>query len=81
MPRSRRVPLTALLFLACSATMASATQVVQLDTRGLVRSSHDIVIGEVTASRSYWNPEHSRIFTDITVRIAESLKGAAGTVP
>ncbi len=72
------VALAALLLLP--AAHALATQVVPLDTRGLVRSSHDIVIGDVLATRSYWNAERSRILTDVTVRVSESLKGAGGEV-
>jgi hypothetical protein len=48
-----------------------------MDTRALVQRSSDIVVGEVAATRSYWNEGHTRILTDVTVRVSESLKGAS----
>ncbi|OGU00768.1 MAG: hypothetical protein A2W29_13490 [Gemmatimonadetes bacterium RBG_16_66_8] len=57
------------------ASAACATQVLRLDTRELARSSSDIVIGTVDSTRSYWNAEHTRILTDITVVVSETLKG------
>jgi hypothetical protein len=80
MPQLRSLLLAALVLAALPAALAHATQVVPLDTRGLVRSSHDIVIGDVVATRSFWNPERTRILTEVTVRVAETLKGAEGTV-
>src|SRR6185503_18163942 len=56
---------------------AIATTIVPMDTRALVTRSHDIVIGEVTSVRSRWNETHTRIVTDVTVRVSETLKGGA----
>jgi hypothetical protein len=68
-----------LLVIACACTMfataARATQVVHLDTRALTHESSDIVIGTVTAQKSYWNAAHTRILTDVTIQVTESLKG------
>ena len=55
---------------------AAATTLVHLDTRALVRESSDIVIGRVEGTRSYWNPAHTRILTDVTVRVTRRLEGA-----
>ncbi|MEO5617368.1 MAG: hypothetical protein ABIS67_06325 [Candidatus Eisenbacteria bacterium] len=80
MPLFRSFLLAALVTAALPAAIAQATQVIPLDTRGLVRSSNDIVIGEVIATRSYWNPEGTRILTDVSVRVSETLRGAEGTI-
>ena len=72
----RRRLLAALAALAI-APPAHATQVIQMDTRDLVRSSSDIVVGSVDRVRSYWNANHTRILTDVTVNVGESLKGDA----
>jgi hypothetical protein len=64
-----------LLLLALLAPPVHATQVVRLDTPALVRGSSDIVIGTVENSVSRWNAGHTRIVTDVTVRVDESLKG------
>ncbi len=69
--------LSALLVLLVSfAVPARATQVVGQDTPTLARGSSDIVIGEVAGTRSHWNDARTRIVTDVTVRVAETLKGA-----
>lgn len=71
----------ALAFLAgvLAASSAVATQVVRLDTPALVRGSSDIVVGEVTGTVSRWNASHTRILTDVTVRVEESLKGSGAS--
>ena len=78
MPHHLRLLVLAAL-LAFSASPAPATTVVPMDTRALVTRSHDIVIGEVTAVRSRWNDDRTRIVTDVTLRVSESLRGSAGT--
>jgi hypothetical protein len=74
---SPRLRLAALL-LACAslAPHAHATQVRHLDTRALAIESSDIVVGRIAATRSYWNDTHTKILTDVSVEIAESVKGA-----
>ena len=61
------------------AGIAAATQVVHLDTRGLTRESSDIVIGTVTGQSSHWNAAHTMIVTDVTIAVAELLKGTPGS--
>ena len=73
-PRSP-VSLIAALVLLLAAWPAAATQVVHFDTRALVRGSSDIVIGEIAGTRSYWNDRHTKILTEVSVRISETLKG------
>ncbi len=76
MPR----PFRALLLLpfVLAAATAGATTVVRMDTRALVTRSSDIVVGEVSATRSYWDESRTRILTDVTVRVESRLKGGAG---
>ena len=54
---------------------ARATQVLQLDTRALTLGSSDIVIGQVEAVTARWNATRTKIVTDVTLRVSESLKG------
>jgi len=58
---------------------AGATQVIRMDTRELVRSSSDIVVGSVEKVRSSWNAAHTRIVTEVTVNVGEALKGTGGS--
>jgi len=64
----------ALLFIALP---ASATTLQHVDTRELVRSSAEIVVGHVDDAHSYWNADHSKILTDVTIRVSRSIKGRA----
>lgn len=73
---SRPLPRLLLLLGLALAVPAAATTVVHMDTRALARRSSDIVVGEVTGLRAYWNEAHTRILTDVSVRVSESLKGA-----
>ena len=59
--------------------VATASQVIHLDTRGLTRESSDIVIGRVGEQHSHWNAAHTMIVTDVTIVVDQALKGAPGT--
>lgn len=78
-PRSRLIIGAALLGALCTCP-AHATQVVQLDTRALTLGSSDIVIGEVESIASRWNEAHTKILTDVTVRVSTSIKGAGDRI-
>ena len=67
-----------ILGLAASAPRVAATTVARLDTRELVRESHEIVIGEVRGTRSYWDAPRRRMLTDVSVRVTQRLKGRGG---
>jgi hypothetical protein len=62
---------------ALIATPSVATTMRRLDTRDLTLGSQDIVIGTVETVRPYWGARHDKIFTEVTVRVARSIKGAA----
>lgn len=59
-------------------TPARASVVTYMDTETLVRLSPVIVRGEVEAIVSRSDAAHTQIHTDVTIRVHESLKGAAG---
>ena len=58
------------------ATSSSATTMRHLDTRALTLGSSDILVGQVEAVRPRWSADRRKIFTDVDVRISQSLKGA-----
>jgi hypothetical protein len=56
---------------------STATSVRQLSDAELVRSSSSIIEGQVTGVRSEWNAGRTQIYTIVTIRISNSLKGGA----
>ncbi|MBI1795492.1 MAG: hypothetical protein HY076_01015 [Candidatus Eisenbacteria bacterium] len=74
-----RSVVSVLTLLALAAPAAYATQVMHMDTRALVVASNDIVVGEVESVAPRWSPSHTKIFTDVRVRVTQSLKGGGAT--
>jgi hypothetical protein len=64
----------AVLFIALS---SQATIMQRLEVEELARNSSDIFHGQIVSTETYWNAEHTRIYTAARVRINETLKGAA----
>jgi len=54
---------------------ASATIVSPVADRDLIEQAVAIVVAEVTAIESHWDPHESQVFTHITLSIQEVLKG------
>ena len=81
--RSSLTPITLLLLLLLAAAAiflalsAQATIMQRLEIEELTRNSSDIFHGQITSTQTYWNAEHTRIYTGVTVRINETFKGAA----
>jgi len=76
MPHVSRFAAAALgLLLALGVPRAHATEMEHLDTQALVTASNDIVIGEVESIQPHWNAGHTKIVTDVTVRVTQTLKG------
>ena len=75
----------ALLFLvlvaAPSPPDAGATVVVPMADRDLAASAVAVVIGDVTAIESHWDPSDQQISTYVTVDVSEVLRGDVGTGP
>ncbi len=76
---------TIVLLLAFFATMAAlfpnssvkATIMQRLEVEELARNSTDVFHGQIVSTQTYWNAEHTRIYTGVNVRINESFKGSA----
>ncbi len=73
-PAARLLAGATLLGALCAPT-AHGTQVVHLDTRALTLGSSDIVIGQVETVTPRWNAARTRIVTDVTLAVSQSLKG------
>lgn len=71
--------LLAVLVPCLAAGPAAATRVIHLDTKSLVHESSDIVIGQVEGTRAHWNERHTKIVTDVDVRVTQTLKGSPAT--
>jgi hypothetical protein len=78
MPTPRFLILAGVLALALSATPASPSQVLHQTLRDLTLGSSDVVIGRVEEMSTRWNESHTKIVTDVTVSVSESLKGTPG---
>ncbi len=73
-----------LIHLCATALLASvvagdsfATQVIQKSPKELAQVSQLVVDGTVQSVRSYWNDDHSKIFTEALVDVASTHKGAS----
>lgn len=77
----RFAPLLALAAFAAGALLAGpalATTQLHLDTRALVLGSSEIVVGTIASAQPRWSADKKKIFTDVEVKVSESLKGAPG---
>jgi len=54
-----------------------ATQVIQRTPKELAQESQLVVDGTVSSVRSYWNEDHSKIFTEAVVAVGSTYKGGA----
>lgn len=64
------------LLLCGSLTTVTATTAILLPDDDLIVSSRLIVRGQVIARESQWDASHERIYTYITIRVDEFLKGS-----
>ncbi len=72
--RSRRVILFCLSFVLIAST-AFATQILYQSPQQLGQQSSLVVRGKVVSVDSYWNDDHSKIFTRTRVGVDETYKG------
>lgn len=75
----RRIFAAVICTVALAVPPARATEMAHLDTRALVLGSNDIVVGEVERVEARWNASHTKIFTDVRVRVTRALKGGEQT--
>jgi hypothetical protein len=74
-------PVTIAAGLLAAALPALATEIIQVSPQEIARASTLVVDGKVSGVRSYWNDDHSKIFTETTVAVNATHKGAnASTV-
>lgn len=69
----------ALLAVAAMAPVALATSLIERTPEQLAQQSALVVDGKVTGVRSYWNADHTRIFTEATVDVDGTYKGRAAS--
>lgn len=55
-----------------------ATSLIRMDLRGLANNNEYIALGQVEKISSYWNKEGTFILTDVSVKVAEAIKGDIG---
>ena len=67
-----------LLVLLVATGSALASTVIPLSLTTLARKAEVIVVGRCLASKVVWNADHSRIYTDWTVALEQTVKGAPG---
>ncbi len=78
---NRRLLLGALaLTLVAAALPAGASTFVALSDAQLVAQSDAVVVGEVLDTFSYWNPQHSMIYTEAVVYVRDVIAGDAPAV-
>jgi hypothetical protein len=51
---------------------------IRLSLPQLIQGAETIVLGTVTHQVSAWNATHTAIYTDVTMEVAEAMKGAVG---
>lgn len=66
--------LPALIVLLMSAPVFSVL-VYQLTIPQMTKIANSIVVGTITETTSEWNEDHTQIYTCITVKVSETLKG------
>jgi hypothetical protein len=75
-PVSWWIPALALLL---AVTFPVHAQQQEVSTELLTRGAEVIILGSVTEVTSSWTPDRSRIVSLVTIRVEESLKGAAAS--
>jgi hypothetical protein len=75
MKRQAGRPILVIMMILVCAQALSATQIVVLSPREMANNSALVLSGRVAGSDSYWNDEHTKIFTRITILVDETYKG------
>ncbi len=68
----------AMAFALLGASFATATTVQKLSLQDLARKSEAIVVAEVEETVSRWDDEGKEIYTYVTVRVSDHVKGQKG---
>lgn len=67
------VPLALLL----ASGLAGAAVLLPLTLEQMVQDADAVVLGTAVSARSFWGPRHERIYTDVTLRVEQTLKGTS----
>ena len=69
-----------MMVILCCATLPplGLTQERALTVDELARRAEVVVVGKVTAKRSEWNSDKTRIYTRVTIDVDDCLKGTSG---
>jgi hypothetical protein len=57
------------------AVPATGTQIISLNPKEMGAKSDLVVLGRVQSVGSYWNPDKTRIYTEVVVSVEETYKG------
>lgn len=72
---TRRAPVIGAVILLLIPGVIVATQVEYRSVEQLGRQSSSVVLGTVAGVESYWNADHTKVYTRTTVVVDESYKG------
>jgi len=70
------IVVSSLLLLASTGTVQADS--VKLNLKELTNGADSILVGTVTERSSYWNDEHTRIYTSVVFSVEDRMKGDAG---
>jgi len=65
------------LVIGVVAVNSFATQIIQRTPKELAQESQLVVDGKVSSVSSYWNADHSKIFTEAVVSVGSTYKGGS----
>src|SRR4030042_6199277 len=70
------IVVSSLLLLASTGTVQADS--VKFNLKELTNGADSILVGTVTERSSYWNDEHTRIYTSVAFSVEDRIKGDAG---
>jgi len=73
-----RILSSSILALLILVSAAGATQIILQTLDQMGDNASAVVRGKVAGVRSYWNENHTKIFTETTITVEESFKGQPG---
>lgn len=80
MTASKRALSVIALFALIAAAPAFATLIVPLSQEDLVTGADVVVQGRILETRSFWNQEHTVIFTDVRIQVEDPVLGHPSSV-
>lgn len=65
-------------FISFSTILTAA--MVKLSLNDLTNESDAVVMGSIVNKYSYWNPEHTIIYSDVTIKVEKVISGRSGSM-